>query len=91
MFSKKVQEFDDLKHDSDQGKVSMGQVKLKCENLADFKQKFDRESSQNEDLSHSYYKVNEALEAKGAEYKNKVDEIIEEKLVLIQENKEVKK
>lgn len=91
MFSKKVEEFDDLKQLLSQKDKEIHSLALEKADLYDYKGKYQRECNQREDLYQRFCQVNDSLETSEREHLEKVEVILSEKQELIQENRELNK
>jgi hypothetical protein len=91
MFSKKVEEYDDMKQIIGLKEKEVSSVKLDKSDLADFKAKYLRECAQREDLYTRYCQLNDQLEAQSRDNQERVESILREKQELIQENRELNK
>ena len=83
MFSKKVEEFDDLKQN-----LSVKEKEAQCAvidkaDLIDYKAKYLRECAQRDDLNQKYSQLNEQLEVQAKESQDRIEVVLNEKTELI--------
>jgi hypothetical protein len=83
MFSKKVEEYDDLKMQLSTKEKEVKSLVLEKGDLTDFKTKYQRECAQREDLYQRYCQLNESLESQARTHQDRVDVILREKGDLI--------
>jgi hypothetical protein len=62
MFSKKVEEFDEVKQALLVKDTDLNTIALQIANLQDFKDKYSREYQLREELNQKFYKLNEMYE-----------------------------
>jgi len=91
MFSKKVEEFDDLKQTLAVKDKTIHSLQLEKADLSDYKSKYTRESQQREELYQQYSSLNDQLEVQASENRERIAGILQEKDELIQENRELNK
>lgn len=75
MFSKKVEEFDELKQCLADREKDLNNAVLERTNLKDFHDKYQREFAQREDLQMKYIKMSQLLESQAQDYNSRVQEI----------------
>jgi hypothetical protein len=63
MFSKKVEEFDEVKQNLADKEKELNTANLDRANLRDYHDKYQREFAQREDLQMKYIKMNQLLES----------------------------
>jgi chromosome segregation ATPase len=91
MFSKKVEEFDDLKQGLSTREKEVSVLQVEKGDLYDYKGKYQREAVQREELYGRYMQVNDQLESQAREHQDRIEGILNEKNELIQENRELNK
>ena len=79
MFSKKVEEFDDVKQCLAFKEKDTHSLSLEKADLVDFKAKYLRECAQKEDLYQKYSQLNEHLEGQARDNQERVETILREK------------
>jgi hypothetical protein len=79
MFSKKVEEFDDVKQCLAYKEKDTHSLALEKADLVDFKAKYLRECAQKEDLYQKYSQLNELLEGQAIDNQERVETILREK------------
>ena len=91
MFTKKVQEHDDLKEAATLLEKDKNVLGLELENYKDYKGKYERECDEVAEFQKKWEEINNQLNEKAVEYQQRVDEINDEKDQLLKENKDVRK
>lgn len=91
MFSKKVEEFDDLKQTLALKDKTIHSLQLEKADLSDYKAKYAREAKHREELYQQYGALNDQLEAVANDNRERLGTILQEKEELIQENRELNK
>lgn len=90
MFSKKVEEQDQTKQEKSEVERVLASVTLEKDNLNDYRDKFEREFVLRNEFQRKFEIMNELCESQGREYNERVQVIINEKQMIVKDNKELR-